>query len=172
VSQPQFSPTPKQFEDRFINVIRVGFNWDRFLEEQWPVELVHLTNSEDLHRCFMPWYIGPNGEEVAYDDPNAAPLRLTDVPKSMHILSEERKADVIEKVEEFRQERDIITFSAPTYALPDNQYFVLDRNHRLSALTLNPVSFDVTLWNVRGPLESDSLLDLEYWLPHGRGHKP
>ena len=92
-------------------------------------------------------------------------MSLHDVPKAMPLLNEERKADIQNYVDLFRKEKGVIEFTAPTYALPDGQYFILDRNHRLSALALNAVPFRVTLWNVRGPLESDGLLDLIHWTP-------
>ena len=164
VSEPLISVTPEEFEKKFRDVIRVGLNWDRFLEQRWPVDLVRLTTDEELQRCFVPWYIGPKGEEVAYDDRHAIPMRLTDVPKAFEILNDERKSDIQQYVDSFREKADVIAFSVPTYALPDHQYFVLDRNHRLSALTLNPVKFEVTLWNVRGPMDTDCLLDLNHWL--------
>lgn len=155
----------QSFADKFKEVIRVGLNWDRLYEERWPIVTVTLKTPEDLHRCFMPWYIGPDGNEVGYDDEHAVPMRLTDVPKSFHLLNKERKGDIQAYVDEFRRNKGIVRFMAPTYALPDNQYFILDRNHRLSALTLNEVPFEVTLWNVCGPLEQDGLLDVLYWLP-------
>ncbi len=158
-------PSPTRFDKAFRDVIRVGFNWDRFLKEKWPIELVHIQSPSDLGRCFMPWYIGKKGDEVAYDHVEAVPMCLTDVPKAIQILNEERRGDLQEYVDAFRNQKDVIKFDVPTYALPDNQYFILDRNHRLSALTLNPVPFDVTLWNVCGPLDPDSLLDLIHWLP-------
>ena len=158
-------PTPSAFTETFRDAIRVGFNWDRFLAEKWQIELVTLESPDDLTRCFMPWYIGTIGDEVAYDHPEAAPMSLHDVPKAMQLLNEERKADIQNYVDLFRKEKGVIEFTAPTYALPDDQYFILDRNHRLSALALNAVPFRVTLWNVRGPLESDGLLDLIHWMP-------
>lgn len=157
--------TPIEFDRAFRDVIRIGFNWDRFLEEKWPIEFVTLDSHDALARCFMPWYIGAKGEEVAYDYPDAVPMRLTDVPKAMELLNEERRGDIQQYVDTFRDQKGKIQFSAPTYALPDNQHFILDRNHRLSALTLNSVPFEVTLCNVRGPLESEGLLDLIHWLP-------
>jgi hypothetical protein len=155
--------TPELFARQFRDVIRVGLNWERFFEESWPIEPVILSTHADLERCFLPWYIDKGGEEVAYDDPEAAPMRLTDVPKIKGILNDERQEDIHDKVTRFRDGHGIIEFSAPTYSLPDSQYFVLDRNHRLSALTMVSVPFEVTLWNVRGPLDSDCLLDLIHW---------
>lgn len=152
------------FTQKFRDVIRVGLNWDRFDEENWPIELVPLESTTDLNRCFMPWYIGPDGNEVAYDSPLAVPMRLTDVPKTMQLLNDERKADIQNYVDNFRSQKDVIEFNAPTYALPDEQYFILDRNHRLSALTLNGIRFKVTLWNVCGPLDPDGLLDVIHWV--------
>ena len=61
-------------------------------------------------------------------------------------------------------------FSAPTYALPDDRYFVLDKNHRLSALALCDTPFEVELWNVRSTFEKECLLDLDFWLKD-EGHE-
>lgn len=157
--------SPVEYDSTFRDVIRVGFNWDRFLNEKWPVEFVTLDSSESLSRCFMPWYIGAKGEEVAYDYPDAVPMSLSDVPKAVELLNEERRADIQQYVDSFRGQKGTIQFSAPTYALPDDRYFILDRNHRLSALAMNAVPFEVTLCNVRGPLDSDCLLDLIHWVP-------
>jgi hypothetical protein len=158
-------PTSGAFAETFRDVIRIGFNWDRFFEEKWPIEVVSLDSPSSLARCFMPWYIGPKGDEVAYDDPDAVPMRLIDVPKAIKILNAERRADLLEYVDSFQNQKGVIKFSAPTYALPDDHYFILDRNHRLSALTMTPAPFEVTLLNVRGPLDSECLLDLIHWLP-------
>lgn len=158
------APTPEAFAAMYREGIRVGLNWDRFLAERWPVELVIIDNRAALERFFMPWYIGVKGDEVAYDAPGAVPLRLTDVPKSMHILNLERQTDILDYVEMFRHQPRVIEFAVPTYALPDDQYFVLDGNHRLSALSINPAAFSVTLWNVCGPFDMDGLLDLRHWL--------
>jgi hypothetical protein len=155
--------TPELFAKKFRDSIRVGLNWERFFRESWPIKSVVLESHADLERCFMPWYIGKAGEEVTYDDVEAAPMRLTDVPKIKGILSDERQSDIHEKVTLFREGHGVIEFAAPTYALPDDQYFVLDRNHRLSALTMVSVPFRVTLCNVRGPLDPNCLLDLIHW---------
>lgn len=161
----QSPPAPEDFADWFRAVIRVGFNWDRFFHERWPIEAVRLKKPADLARCFMPWYIGKSGDEVAYDATDAVPMRLTDIPNAKKILNDERQHDIHEYVAAFRQQGGVVEFMTPTYSLPDNQYFILDGNHRMSALALSSVPFDVTLWNVRGPLESDALLDLIHWLP-------
>jgi len=63
-----------------------------------------------------------------------------------------------------------VRFSAPTYALPDDRYFVLDKNHRLSALALCDTPFEVELWNVRSTFEKECLLDLDFWLKD-EGHE-
>lgn len=157
--------TSQAFAAHFGEAIRVGFNWDRFFDENWQVEAVHLKTPAQLSRCFMPWYIGKTGEEVAYDHPDAVPMCLTDVPKATHILNDERQSDIHTYARTFREKQGLVEFAAPTYSLPGSKHFILDRNHRLAALTLGAVPFNVTLWNVRGPLESDCLLDLIHWLP-------
>jgi hypothetical protein len=167
-SNENVSVTPQVFASTFREVIRVGLNWDRFFLEAWPIDVVELRSDNELARCFMPWYIGKTGQEVAYDDKEAVPMRLTDVPNALKLLNNERKGDLNEYVEMYRTQRCSVEFIAPTYSLPDDQYFLLDRNHRLSALTLAPVPFQVTLWNVRGPLDPDGLLDLIHWTRKSR----
>lgn len=161
-------PTPALFENRFREDIRVGLNWDRFLEERWPIERVVLVSDVDLERCFTPWYVGKGAEELPYDHPHAVPMSLGDVPKAFEILSAERKADIQDKIDQFREGPSPVRFVAPTYALPDGRYFVLDKNHRLSALALSGMPFEAELWNVRGPFEKECLLDLDFWLK-GKG---
>lgn len=169
---PPTAPTPHAFAIAYRDVIRVGLNWDRFFAERWPVEVVTLTTPADLARCFMPWYIGVHGQEVAYDDPDAVPMSLADVPKATTVLNDERKRDLQEYVDKFSREGGVVRFTAPTYALPDDQYFLLDKNHRLAALAVLEVPFEVTLWNVRGPFDADALLDLTYWTSRRKTDPP
>jgi hypothetical protein len=158
------SPSPESFEVKFRESIRVGLNWDRFLAERWPVERVALNSEGDFERCFTPWYVGKGAEELSYDHPHAVPMRLSDVPHAYSILSEERKSDIEDKIEKLRHGPSPVRFIAPTYALPDDCYFVLDKNHHLSALALSGKPFEVELWNVQGPFEKECLLDLDFWL--------
>lgn len=158
------SPTPEEFELKFREDIRVGFNWDRFFAERWPIKRVILDSEHDFGQCFTPWYVGKGAEELPYDHPHAVPMSLSDVPKAFAILNEERKADIQEKIDNFRTGTIPVRFIAPTYALPDDRYFVLDKNHRLSALALSGKPFEAELWNVEGPFEKECLLDLDFWL--------
>lgn len=157
-------PTPDEFEKQFRETIRVGFNWERFLAESWPIERIVLVSPDDLARCFTPWYVGKGAEELAYDHPHAVPMSLSDVRKAFTILNDERKADIQEKIDRFRDNTGPVRFIAPTYALPDSRYFILDKNHRLSAVALSGKPFEAELWNVQGPFEKDCLLDLNFWL--------
>ena len=111
-------PLPTAFAENFRESVRIGFNWDRFFEERWPIELVMLNAHSDLARCFMPWYVGRKRDEVAYDDHDAVPMCLTDVPKAVKILNEEHQADIHQYVDSFRKQGGIIEFASPTYALP------------------------------------------------------
>src|SRR4030095_15452263 len=94
------SPTPEKFEEKFRESIRVGFNWDRFLAERWPIERV-LVSKNDLGPCFTPCYVGKGGEKLPYDHPHAVPMSLTDVPKAFTLLNDDRKTDIQEKIDSF-----------------------------------------------------------------------
>jgi hypothetical protein len=91
-------------------------------------------------------------------------MSLSDVPHAFLILNDERKADIQEKIDDLRSSPSPVRFIAPTYALPDDRYFVLDKNHRLSALAVSGKPFETELWNVQGPFEKECLLDLTFWL--------
>ena len=111
---------PEAFAVAFREAIRVGFNWDRFFEESWPIELVTLNSPSGLARCFIPWYVGKMGDELAYDDLGAVPMSLTDVPKVMGILNDERQVDIQKYADSFSRQAEVVEFAARTYALPDN----------------------------------------------------
>jgi hypothetical protein len=157
-------PSPRQFAEKFREGIRVGFNWERFLAEKWPIERISISDRAILGRCFMPWYIGKSGEDVAYDDAAGAPMSLTDVPKAMEILNDERKGDLQEKIEKLQRGDAGPRLIVPSYGLPDGNFFIMDRNHRLSAIMLTSGDFEIELWNVLGPHEEDCLMDLNHWL--------
>ena len=63
---------------------------------------------------------------MPYDDPHAVPMSLSDVPKAFTILTDERKADIQDKIDTFRGGPSPVRFIAPSYALPDDRYFVLE----------------------------------------------
>ncbi len=48
----QRRPTHNEFENRFRESIRVGFNWSRFLTEQWPIEQVTLDSASWKRELF------------------------------------------------------------------------------------------------------------------------
>ena len=143
--------------------IQVCFNWARFLSERWPIELVRLYNIAELSRCFLPWYLGPAGREVQYADQCAKPISLPELPSAFASLRHDHQTGIQDYVRKFQASSGPICFAAPTYLLPGNRYLGMDGNHRLAALMLANRTFEVTLCNVRGPLEANCLLDLIHW---------
>ena len=155
--------TPATFEATFRPDIRVCFNWNRFRSEQWPIEAVRVSDREVLGECVLPWYLGRTGQEVAFDQPGAVPIRLAQIPEVVASLAK-RQTGIEEYTTKFRAERQV-EFSVPTYNLGNRRHLALDGNHRLSALILASVSFAVTFWCVGGPLDARCLPDLIHW--HG-----
>jgi hypothetical protein len=155
--------TPPAFADAFRQGIRVGFKWDRFLADNWPVRSARLTTPDGLRQCLLPWYLGGSGREVAYNEPDAKPLRLSSIPQVLDSLKADRQARIQRFVAQFKLATAPVEFSVPAYSLASDGYLVLDGNHRLSALTLSSVPFAISLWSVCGPLEDDCLPDLVHW---------
>jgi hypothetical protein len=56
--------------------ITAQFAWNRFLTDRWPITLEVVATPQELGRCYLPWYYGPNNSEVSGDDPGAKAFRL------------------------------------------------------------------------------------------------
>jgi hypothetical protein len=150
------------FEATFRPVIRVGFNWNRFLNERWPITVVRVVDRRTLGGSVLPWYLGSAGQEVPYDAPDADPIYLAQIPAVVASLNNARQSGIQEYVERFRAQ-PAIEFSVPSYDLGSARQLALDGNHRLSALLLTEVPFTVTFFSVHGPMEPNCLLDLIHW---------
>jgi hypothetical protein len=118
---------------------------------------------EELSSFYLPWYLGPKGEEVRYDNRQARPVRLSDVPLSLNGLKPERRDLIGRLAALFEQSRPPIQLVAAAYALPSDEYLILDGNHRLAALATSNVPFRAVLFVVHGPADPSALPDLIHW---------
>jgi hypothetical protein len=155
--------TPEDYATEYRAVIRVGFNWNRFHKERWPIAAAQVVDRQMLGNSILPWYLGRTGQEVVYDAADATPIHLAQIPVVLASLNEQRQAGIQKYVYQFRSQPSV-KFSVPSYDLGNSRQLALDGNHRLSALLLTDVPFTVTFWSVRGPMEADCLLDLIHWV--------
>ncbi len=159
----EFVTAAEIFHWKFCPGIRVQFNWRRFFVENWPVEVVVLRDKHGYAAMRLPWYLDKSNEFVNFDAPDASPVRLSDVAKWFDYLPNDRRETIKRFEGEIRSGVRNTEFEFPLYALPENQYLVLDGNHNLSALTFSEQPFSVRMYVVRGPIDPNVLPDLVHF---------
>jgi hypothetical protein len=153
--------TPHEFDTKYRSLVGVRFNWERFLAEGWPVVRRVFSAPQDFSSSFAPWYLGTRRAEVAFNAPDATPVRFGDIPRVLPQLSPIHQLGILSYVEIFRHHANGVTVSAPAYVLPNGRFVALDGNHRLAALVLVDKPCRVEVDEVGGPLDAGCLADLE-----------
>jgi hypothetical protein len=151
----------KIFHDKFCNGIRVMFNWERFFNEDWPIERLSLTDRQAFLGLKLPWYRGTDGF-VTFDTPNALPVCLAEIEEWYTLLSDKIRITIENMIQEFLYRSQKLEFDFPAYSLSKSEYLVMDGNHRLSAIALTDLSFMINMWVVKGPIDENVLKDLTY----------
>jgi hypothetical protein len=153
--------TPEQFCAKFSGICGM-LNWQRFLAEKWPLEIVLLTDRQAFAHIRLSWFLSLNNVFVAFDEPGATPVRLDDVQSWYPFLPPKHKNRIEQRKREYLDGSRKPEFEFPSYAIPTNEHLVLDANHRLSALALSGASFLLHMFVLEGPLDPDALADLQY----------
>jgi len=152
------------FAQKFGSEIRMYFNWSRLMSEEWPVEIVTISGSNELAALRLPWCLSSKNEFVSFETEDGFPVRLSEVGVWFAYLPTGIR-DKIERFEsEFRHAPRHVSFDFPAYAIPMQQHLVLDGNHKLCALTRSGVPFRLQMWAVNGPLDETVLPDLRHFL--------
>ena len=152
----------EEFIGRFYNKIHVIFNWERFKNEDWPIDIILLENNIDVNKWYTPWYVDLNGIEANYNAPNAIPLSINGVLCSEHIMNKRNKK-VSQILMECKRLAQPIKFDIPAYELGNGKYLVLDGNHRIIALLKHGLRFVVQAFVLRGPIDEGIVADLLHW---------
>jgi len=138
--------TKDAFTQKFCPKIRTGFNWSRFKSEDWPIEIVTVSDSSQFAALRLPWCLNPKNEYVSFAAEDAVRVRLSEVEVWFAHLPAEIRADIERYEKKYRHAEGVVSFDFPAYAIPKQQYLVLDGNHRLSALTRSGVPFRLQRW--------------------------
>jgi hypothetical protein len=155
-------PTESEiFHSKFCRGIRVAFNWRRLFVEGWPITIHKRQDSAIFSTLKLPWYLANDGF-VSFDAPGALPVRLGDIEKWYPLLPERQRNDIDNMKGEFLSGARATDFEFPVYAMPKDEYLVMDGNHRLSALALAKLPFAINMWVVHGPIDTTALADLTH----------
>jgi len=141
-----------EFTDEFRDNIEVLVDWDQFESRSWQVELLHLTMPEDLAQLWTPWFA--NGTD--HNDAKAKSLSVLEVAAYPGLV-QEHEAKLARHMQKWKDDQ---TIRAPAYAIGDDEFLLLDRNHRIVAGTILKRAAKIELAVIRGPRGSGLLLDL------------
>ncbi len=151
------------FKTVFEQNITVLLNWDALSHSraQARVNVKLLTSREELENLYTPWHLNAQQQEVGYDGTTDAPLKISQVQTSLSSLNPKRQKAITELAQSFSQYTKAVEFYVPLYKFSESQYFVLDANHKLSALYMSAVPFKIIAFVVEAPATTDILQDLE-----------
>lgn len=158
----------RAFVSFFNPSIRVLFNWSRFCSEAWPIDILVLSEHQQLDQLYLPWYLSPSGEEVGFDAPNSDPVVVSHIPHIIDSLGMQRQEKIKAWAQVFAGYSEPIQLTVPMYSVSSSDHIVLDGCHRISALAMSKVAFRILALAVNGPKDAEVLPDLKHWLPSTR----
>ena len=144
-------------------LVRVRLDWSGLQSRTTRVSHQVVGDLTDTLHWYTPWYLGKDGSETGHEDPSGQPIPLRELPETWRRLRSTRRRRVQNLIESFESGPQPIQIVTLTYAVGNGSFLILDRNHRLAALTLKPLDFRVLQINIEGPLDPDLLPDLRYW---------
>jgi hypothetical protein len=151
------------FEFFFKPHVRVLLNWKLLAENQSSVIMFATRDLDLISQWYAPWHINSSRQEANYDDVDARPIRLNELRNLLPVFNKERQEKIKRLSEELRAFSPPVQVMVPTYSLRDNSQFILDNNHRLSALILEKIPFRLMVFSIQGLLDRSFLPDLRQW---------
>ncbi|SDG88606.1 hypothetical protein [Pelagibacterium luteolum] len=164
---PQHDQTDgsESYRNRFPD-ITVGFNWQRFETEQWPVERQVVVDRGQIlsFHTFFRYSLGRiNGHFLHWLN-----MRLMTVGEVLKKLDRVPKTDQ-DSIRYFASLYDAanepVELSIPTFALPHGGQYLMDFNHRVCGLALSGVEFRLDVHSIKGPLSAEVLKDATHCKP-------
>jgi hypothetical protein len=150
--------TVEGFTARFASDIRVQFNWHRFADERWPIELVEAHSPDQLAAIEVPLCVDAAGRTCGLGDSGARRVTVAEIPELLDQLGP--RADYIREQSEQYQAVGAARDQLPGYGL-ERGAILMDGVHRSAGALLAEVPIEIDLYIVGGPLDSDCLADLQ-----------
>jgi hypothetical protein len=156
--------SPQAFRARFPE-ITVGFNWERFETQNWPVAHTLVTDPAalDSFHTFFRYSLGRiNGHFLHWLAMRQ--MRVGEVIAKLARVPEPHRSSIGHFADLYKREKSPIRLEVPTFALADGGQYIMDLNHRLCGLALSAMPFALDIYSIAGPIEKDVLKDA----PHCR----
>lgn len=149
------------FKGIFQKNITVMLDWDRLIESDSQISVIHFTNKLEIESFYTPWHLNDQNQEIGYDGTSSKPLKLSEIELSLNYLNAKRFASISALVASFNQYNKPVEIYAPLYKFSDSEYFIMDANHKLSALMMADVPFSLVAFVIEAPQDKQILNDLE-----------
>ncbi len=144
-----------EFHAKFRADVRVNFNWKRFLESEWLVEVRNFLLPRDAGRIYTSWYLESDGAVCGYNSPGALPQSVEAVVQSPELMRQNAVRSQYESKE---------GLVVPAFAVEENVVILMDGNHRVVAAHAGGCEHSIVAYVVNGPIDEAVLADLRCWL--------
>lgn len=153
--------TMNLFKSIFQKNITVMLDWQKLEASDYEIEVMLFEDKEVIKNFYTPWHINDSHQEVGYDGTIHKPLSLRDVKGAFNDLNAKRQQSIKALATSFSAYTKPVELYVPLYKYSDNDYFILDANHKLSALMLTDTAFKIVAFVVKAPAQKGILQDLE-----------
>lgn len=152
--------TKELFEETFRPDITVLLDWDK-LKKNYTLELKSFTKKNEISHFYTPWHLDYNNNEIDCFEAPKKPLNLHQVSEKIFLLNKNRQQSIIKLTDSFNKSQKRIIVNIPLFKLSENNFFILDGNHRMSALLRSNADFTIFAYIVVAPIKADILQDLQ-----------
>jgi len=148
----------ESFRARFPEIM-VAVNWKRFRADSWLVRQFRTTSPADmldLFTCYRLSFGRVNGHFLHWLFSRNMTVR--DVLKRYRRVPQKDRRIIEHFADLYGKERQV-RLELPTLDLPGQRQFLADGNHRVVALALADVPFELDLFAIQAPPTTDSFID-------------
>lgn len=141
--------------------IELRLHSERIPPERCRIYRRQIRSGAHAARLFSAFRSGGGRPFVGFGHPLARPMRIGEVIDHLEEIDpSERRRFAADKFLETGMPEQV---EVPAYALGEDEYLLLDGNHRTTALCLAEQPSRLTLRVLEAPVDRRFLIDLKYW---------
>jgi hypothetical protein len=150
------------YRDRFPG-IQLRLHLDRIPAALGSVSAVRTRDRQDLGSLFTAYRATGRKVEASMNNPWARPMRIAELASRLDQFDPLNRKAFEHYRDTFAAATAPIRLEAPAYDLGRDGYLLLDGNHRIAALFMADIPFELTLVVLHAPVDRKILVDLRYW---------
>lgn len=143
--------------------VRAWLDWAQVQDGSFCLDETYTRSKDILGSLTTVWYSTPDGEQGDWRNPRDRLLRVHEARSGLTSWPDDREQRVATFKTRFAAEAEPIQLVLPAYAVGDEQYLLLDGNHRAAAAYEQNSEVRLLLLALRGPIRGDILPDLNHF---------